>query len=101
MLFVSNALIFKETQRHIKAISASIAYNIERNDTTIRSNNSIESTVAHTCTSNSTANLRKQFIRKKEIRGAYICIYMTTSCIVFWAPFYIGSFAALFIIIQM
>ena len=92
VLFVSNTLIFKETQRHIKAIAASITYNIERDDATVPCINSIESTVIETYTSNSTANIRKQFIRKKEIRAAYICIYMTTSCIVFWAPFYIFSF---------
>ena len=92
VLLVSNTLIYKETQRHIKEISVSITSNIEVINTTVLSNNNIQRTGALTIDSNNTTELRKRFIQKKEIRAAYICISMATSYIILWIPFLVVTF---------
>ena len=92
ILFVSNILIFKETRRHIKAISSSMTSNIDTANTSVVTNkNTVRiGDMAHD--SSNTAKLRKQFIQKKEIRAAYICILMATSYVIFWIPFYVVYF---------
>ena len=77
ILCVSNTLIFKETQRHIKAISSSMISYIEINNTSVATNKNIITIAPLTYDSTSTAKLRKRFIQKKEIRAAYICIFMS------------------------
>ena len=89
ILFVSNILIFKETRRHIKAISSSMTANIDTADRSVVTNKNTVHMANLSYDSSNTAELRKQFIQKKEIRAAYICILMATSYVIFWIPFYV------------
>ena len=89
ILFVSNILIFKETRRHIKAISSSMTSNIDTAHRSVVTNKNIVHMANQTNDLSNTAELRKQFIQKKEIRAAYICILMATSYVIFWIPFYV------------
>ena len=93
-LFVSNTLIFKETQRQIKAISVSITHKFEPTNTCSISSNNTKDNMSRVVDSNrkTNAELRKQFIKVKEIRAAYICILMATSFVIFWVPFLVVSF---------
>ena len=92
VLLVGNALIFKETRRHIKAISVSITSSIQSTNIPVVPNNNIENIVAYEL--NNTTDVRKRFIQKKEIRAAYICIYMATSYVIFWIPFIVDIFVS-------
>ena len=92
VLLVCNALIFKELRRHIKAISASITSNIVTINISVVPNNNIANTADYDLSS--TTDLRKGFIKKKEIRAAYVCIYMATSYTIFWIPFFVVSFVS-------
>ena len=93
ILFVSNILIFKETRRHIKAISSSMTSNIDTTNTSVvTKRNTIRIIGNLAYDSSNTAELRKQFIQKKEIRAAYVCILMATSYYIFWIPFNVVYF---------
>ena len=83
ILFVSNILIFKETRRHIKAVSSSMTSNIDITNTSVVTNKNTVPMANLAYDSSNTAELRKQFIQKKEIRAAYICILMATSYVIF------------------
>ena len=93
-LFISNTLIFKETLRQIKAISVSITHKFEPTNASSISSNNTKDSMSQVVDSNrkTNAELRKQFIKVKEIRAAYICILMATSFVIFWFPFLVVSF---------
>ena len=102
LLLVSNSLIFRETRRHIKVISASITPDVEFSNTIVHSNDHISAssndkavviyTENNELNKQSSKDLKKRFIQKKEIRAAYICILMVISYVIFWAPFFVISF---------
>ena len=92
LIFVSNALIFKETRRHIKAISSSMTSNINTPNTSVVTNISTIHIGHLAYDSSNTAELRKQFIQNKEIRAAYVCILMATAYVIFWIPFNVVYF---------
>ena len=105
VLLVSNTMIFIETRRHIKEISAvSVAHRIESTKTTAPSidfiacvkHNDAEDVVNGIQTNNlytkSYRVIKKRFIQKKEVRAAHICILMATSYIFLWVPYFVASY---------
>ena len=93
-LFINNTLIFKETLRQIKEISVSITHKFEPTNASSISVNDTKDNISQVVDSNRKANaeFRKQFIKVKEIRAAYICVLMATSFIIFWVPLLVVSF---------
>ena len=105
VLLVSNTLIFIETRRHIKAISAvSVAHRIESTKTTAPAidfiacvnpdnvEDAVNSIQTNDLYTKSSRELKKRFIQKKEIRAAHICILMATSYIFLWVPYFVASY---------
>ena len=90
LLLVSNILIFRETRRHIKVISASAVLGTELTNTVASAINNGQVEVTNTqqneFNKTSSKELKKRFTQKKEIRAAYICILMVISYILFWLP---------------
>ena len=99
---VCNALIFKESRKHIKHISASMVFRADTNaskDYSMEASNSKEKNTSIDEDKSigrnekaSSEDLKKVIILKKEMRAAFICILLMTSYIVCWLPITVRLF---------
>ena len=75
-----NVLIFKETRKHIVAISNSMVYN-SNGATSGKQEENVKAT------SIPSRQQKKEFIHKKELQAVYVCILMVATYVIFWLPF--------------